>query len=236
MAEVYNQSSVHNTEIMVTLKWYVQRILELAPKGSLLELGIGFGESTRLFSEHFTRHVVIDSSQEVISQFKKSHDANTVQIVMQRFEDFWTEEHFDTIVMGFVLEHVDDPAMILSRFAHFLAPGGHLFITVPNARSLHRLIGNAAGLLHNVYALSEYDKKAGHQRYFDRESVAAMIEACGFNILQCEGILLKPITSSQMKQLEFDKTVFNALCRVGVDLPEISNSILFHAVKSSTAP
>ncbi len=49
---------------------------------------------------------------------------------------------FDAITLWAVLEHVDQPADFLRRAATLLAPGGHIFILVPNVQSLAmRLLG-----------------------------------------------------------------------------------------------
>ena len=48
-----------------------------------------------------------------------------------------------------------------------------LAIVVPNARSLHRLIGERAGLIDDLYRLSEHDLAVGHRRYFDRADCRA---------------------------------------------------------------
>jgi hypothetical protein len=56
---------------------------------------------------------------------------------------------------------VDDPGVIVRQFSRYLAPGGAMFIVVPNARSLHRLIGHKAGLLDNLYRLSAEDLQLG---------------------------------------------------------------------------
>ena len=78
-----------------------------------------------------------------------------------------------------------------ARYAGFLAPGGVAAIAVPNARSLHRLVGQRAGLLDDLYRLSEHDLALGHRRYFDRERLVALVEGAGLRVAGCEGILLK---------------------------------------------
>ena len=93
------------------------------------------------------------------------------------FEDFETEERFDAIGMGFVLEHVEDPGLILRRYQDFLAPGGQIFIAVPNAESLHRRLGNFAGMLPDMTTLSPADEAFGHRRYFTAETLRDLVEA-----------------------------------------------------------
>ena len=63
-----------------------------------------------------------------------------LELLQGFFETFEHPARFDIIEAGFILEHVDDPAVVLKRLHQFLAPGGRIFIAVPNARSLHRLL------------------------------------------------------------------------------------------------
>src|SRR5215831_18886140 len=115
------------------LNWYPQRVIALAPGRSLLELGIGHGYSARRFATRFPRFVVVEGSETMIDRFQSQEGMGSAEVVHAMFEDFSTDETFDVIVMGFVLEHVVDPDLILKRFRRFLAPGGSLFVTVPNA-------------------------------------------------------------------------------------------------------
>lgn len=132
--------------------------------------------------------------------------------------------------MGFILEHVEYPEGILRQYKKFLKnETGRLFITVPNARGLHRRIGYEAGLLEDIYAFNAYDKKAGHKRYYDLETIQSLVERVGLHIHRCEGIFLKPITTAQINKLELPGEVLVGMLKVGVEYPELSNYILIEA-------
>jgi len=125
-----------------------------------------------------------------------------------------------------VLEHVDDPGLILRRYSRFLAPGGSIFIAVPNAESLHRRFGHAAGLLPDMTALSQADLNFGHQRYFTLASLRQMVEQQGLVVQKVEGLFLKAITTQQLMDLKLDERILQSMLKVGVDYPELCNSIL----------
>src|SRR6185312_8893525 len=179
----------------LTLQGYPERVVAMAQTGSMLELGLGHGYSTEYFAKAFQRYQVVEGSQEMIDRFRKRFAIEGVDIAQGYFEDFETDERFDVIGMGFVLEHVDDPASIIRRYAQFLSPGGSIYIAVPNAESLHRRLGHAAGLLPDIYALSPADLEFGHKRYFTLESLVTMVQGEGLEIRKVEGLLLKPITT-----------------------------------------
>jgi SAM-dependent methyltransferase len=194
------------------LKRYVDRIAEFVRANdvrSMLSLGIGHQVvSSRLLSLLGTgalkRYTVIEGSEEILDGFRnQTPKVDGLTLVQDYFERFDTDERFDAIEMGFVLEHVENPGLIVERFSKFLSPGGRLFVAVPNARSLHRLIGHHAGLLEDVYQLSEYDRQLGHRRYFDLRSVTSLIETAGLDVVRQQGLMLKPITADQMSALDW---------------------------------
>lgn len=210
----------------LTMKWYPQRVATMARTGSMLELGLGHGYSTEYFARIFRRYLVVEGSKEMINRFRDRFPNKDIEVTHSYFENFDTDERFDSIGMGFVLEHVDDPAAIVRRFARFLAPGGSIFIAVPNAESLHRRFGYAAGLLSNIEALSLADQEFGHKRYFTLTSLRKMVEREGLTVRNVEGLLLKPITTQQMIDLDLNESILQAMLKVGIDYPELCNSLL----------
>lgn len=229
-SKAYTETSAYDIENFLTFEWYADRIVSLAPDGALLELGIGHGVTTRKFSASFRRHVIIEGSEEVIRLFnQKNKPRHNVEIMHCFFEEYDAIDLFDVIVMGFVLEHVDDPSAILMRFRKFLKPDGRLYVTVPNAKSLHRRIGYATGLLKDIYEFNEYDRIAGHKRYFDYETIKSMVENTGYVMTHSEGLFLKPITTRQMKTLSFTTDIMKALLKIGMEYPELCNSVLLEA-------
>jgi trans-aconitate methyltransferase len=211
----------------ILLNWYPQRILDSTKDTeSLLELGLGHGNTTNIFSKRFIRHVVLEGSTAIIENFHKKFPECHCEIIETYFEDFSSEEKFDVIVMGFILEHVDNPQQILIHFKKFLAPNGKMFVSVPNAEVLNRRLGHLAGLLPDIRSMSENDLMLGHQRYYTVKSLTEEVKKAGYKIERIEGIYLKPFTTSQIVSLNFDKKIIEAMCIIGLDYPELSCGIL----------
>lgn len=197
-ASAYDGNNIYDYDNEIILKWYPERILRSYNlSGSILELGLGHGFATNLFSSHFERHVVLDGSPVVIEKFRDKFAECDVEIVQTYFEDFQPEEKFDVIVMGFVLEHVDDPEFIIRHYSEFLKPDGRMFVAVPNAEVLNRRVGFLAGLLPDLLEMSDHDRLLGHKRYYTVDSLKADIEKSGCVVKRMEGIYLKPFTTDQ---------------------------------------
>lgn len=225
--QAYQGLSIYDFDNTIQLKWYPQRVVQFS-KGatSLLELGLGHGITTSVFQQHFKRHVVVDASPAVIDNFRQRFPDSKVEIAESYFETFDTPERFDVIVFGYILEHVDDPVLVLKHFRRFLAPGGKMFIAVPNAEVLNRRLGHLAGMLPDMQELSEHDLLLGHKRYYTVESLRKDIQHAGYTIQRLEGIYLKPLTTSQMISLNLDDKIIQALCVAAIDYPELSCGIL----------
>ena len=214
----------------IILNWYPERIIRLCPASMrLLEFGIGHGYTTDRFSSHFARHLVVDGSASVIRQFREQFPNCTTELVEAYFEDFRTDERFDVMVFGFVLEHVDDPQTILRRYREFLVSGGRCFVAVPNGASLHRRFGHAAGLLGDITSLGTGDLELGHQRLYTADSLTNELVRAGYQIVRKEGIFLKPFTTAQLQTLRLDPVILRAMCEVGIHFPELSCALLYEA-------
>lgn len=225
--QAYQGVSIYDFDNLIQLKWYPERIVGFS-KGatSLLELGLGHGITTSVFGQHFKRHVVVDASPAVINNFRQRFPDSTVEIAKSYFETFDTLERFEVIVFGYILEHVEDPIRVLKHFRNFLAPGGRMFVTVPNAEVLNRRLGHLAGLLPDMQELSEHDLLLGHKRYYTVKSLQEDVRQAGYTIQRLEGIYLKLLPTSQMISLNLSDDVIHALCLAAIDYPELSCGIL----------
>lgn len=237
--EAYSDEFKFNDESTASLNWYSRRLcndIRINRYTSLLSLGIGRSivslNLTNELKHYLKRHVIHEGSSDIIKSFRSQQNIPMeVEIIETLFEDYKTIETYDAIEAGFVLEHVDDPALILHNLRDLLKVGGRIYLAVPNARSLHRILGYEAGLLDSCYNLSDYDLQLGHKRYFDITSFTELIIDCGLKILSVEGIFLKPLTSDQLSQLQLDPRIMEALFKVGQNYPEICNSIYIVATK-----
>ena len=224
---IYERQNDYDYDNSIILNWYPKRVLEQSVNSiSILELGLGHGYTAEIFAKHFNRHVILEGSSAVIENYKNLFPNSTPEIIQTYFENFETDEKFDVIVMGFVLEHVDNPLQIMLHFKNFLNPNGKLFITVPNAEALNRRLGHYAGMLTDLQLLSENDIISGHKRYYTVNSLITEIKSVGFDIEKIEGIYLKPFTTKQMLSLNFDQKIITALCTAGIDYPELTLGIM----------
>ena len=188
---------------------------------SCLEFGPANGEGTAYLLEHFDRVVAVEGSQQAADNLEKRFDRSKLTVVCSYFERLDLPETFDTVVLAHILEHVDNPAEVLTVARRYVAPGGVMIVDVPNAMSLHRQIGVEMGLLGAVTDLNEGDLSIGHKRVYTPEAFRAEIEAAGLAIDRFGGVFIKVLSNAQ-SAATFDDKQLAALLEIGERYPEIA--------------
>jgi len=236
-ASGYRRDFPYHDENLLMLGWYARRLeATLRRRGArrILSLGVGHRVVSRrlggLLGAGVDSYTIVEGSAARIEELRQDGGLPAgVDVVHAYFEDYAPTFPVDAVEMGFVLEHVANPDRLVRRYAGFLAQDGLAAIAVPNARSLHRLVGQRAGLLDDLYRLSEHDLALGHRRYFDLGSLRSLVEGAGLRIDACEGILLKCLTTGQLSRLGLDERVLEAFCEIGADYPDVANAIYLEA-------
>lgn len=206
---------IENTCQRYELEWVLKEI----PSGSrILDLGYGDG----LFLEKMATGndlTLIEGSSALAAAAKmRAQDLSlNVKVINSLFEDFNSEDRFDVVLASHVLEHVDNPAIVLSKIKTWLAPEGKLICIVPNRESLHRRLGLKMGLIQNLDDLSARDKVVGHQRVYSFNDLETELSQEGFKVIDRRGFFTKTLANSQM--LELTEEVVWGLCQLSEDLP-----------------
>ena len=113
-----------------------------------------------------------------------------------------------------------------------LIPNGRLHIVIPNALSLHRRVGVYAGYLKEPHELNDRDKEVGHVKVYDRFEIVELLKKSAFNILDFQGVLLKPLPNSDMMAMyKKNPDLIQAFFDVGKELPDYCAEIYMCVTK-----
>lgn len=196
---------------------------------SILEMGPAEGVMTELLAATGKKLTLIEgSSLFCIDLRRRFPQANTTHCL---FEEFEPNELFDNIILGHVLEHVEDPVDILSRAKRWLKPGvGRIFGAVPNARSLHRQAAVIMGILREEDALNEMDIHHGHRRVFNPESFRNAFSQAGLKIEIFGGYWMKPVSNAQI-EASWTPEMLEAFMVLGERYPDIAGEIYIVATR-----
>jgi 2-polyprenyl-3-methyl-5-hydroxy-6-metoxy-1,4-benzoquinol methylase len=115
----------------------------------------------------------------------------------------WTDqlagEQFDVIVLADVLEHLVDPADLVTRLRdqQLLAPGGRIVVSIPNASHIALLALLATGdFPYRPAGLLD----ATHLRFFTLTSMRRLLEETGFTITRVRRTT-KPLRKTEFKDV-----------------------------------
>lgn len=190
--------------------------------GSILELGPAEGVMTEHLATVTDSLTVVEGAASFCESLANAFPKATV--VHSLFEDFAPKQKYDNIVLGHVLEHVDDPAGVLAQAKGWLTDGGRFLAAVPNSRSLHRQAAVLLGLLPFEESMNDSDIHHGHRRVFNPESFRQVFNQAGLKIEVFGGYWLKPLANSQI-EASWTPEMLDAFMQLGERYPDIAGEI-----------
>ena len=197
---------------------------------SILEMGPAEGVMTELLVATGKKLTLVEGSALFCDSLRRRFPQ--AQTIHSLFEEFQPNELFDNIILGHVLEHVENPVDILSRAKRWLKPGmGRLFGAVPNARSLHRQAAVIMGILREEDALNEMDIHHGHRRVFNPESFRNAFFQAGLKIEIFGGYWMKPVSNAQI-EASWTHEMIEAFMGLGERYPDIAGEIYVVATRA----
>ena len=170
-------------------------------QGPALELGSFRGDFTARLLPHFREITCVDASDEAIAAAAERHGGK-VEFVTARFEDLVLPARYDNIFLTHVLEHLDDPALVLRRInREWLSDHGRLFLVCPNANAPSRQIAVKMGLIPHNAAVTSSEAAHGHRRTYALDTLERDAVAAGLRVVQRSGIFFKALANFQWDRL-----------------------------------
>lgn len=190
--------STYHSEYNKFLAFYkVKSCLENAHGQSALDLACGDGILTALLKPHFNHIVGVDASSVHLTEARKR--LPDVEFHESLIEDLELKETFDSVFMLDVLEHVNDPILVLQKAASLLKEDGVFIVHVPNADAINRKIAVLMGTLESCEELSPFDINiVGHRRSYILKSFIEDIEKAGLKAIKTGGIFYKMLSTPQI--------------------------------------
>jgi 2-polyprenyl-3-methyl-5-hydroxy-6-metoxy-1,4-benzoquinol methylase len=150
------------------------------PLGSVLDVGCGEGAVGRLLrsegAERLTGIEIDPDAARVAREFYDEVAEGAVEDVLPTLSG-----PFDAILCYDVLEHLVDPSAVLARLRTLAAPGGHLHVSVPNARHFS-LVKDL--VLRGTFGYTDWGHRDNtHLRWFTRRDIVAAVEAAGWHVV-----------------------------------------------------
>ncbi len=198
-------------------------------KGSLLELGSFKGDFTRRFLPYFDDITCVEASQIAIDEAIQKLGSQ-VKFIHSLFEKANLPKRYDNIILTHVLEHLDDPVLVLKRINdEWLAEGGRLFLVCPNANAPSRQIAVKMGLISHNSAVTSAEKEHGHRCTYALDTLERDTVAAGLRVIHRSGIFFKALANFQWDRLLqtdiISKEYLEGCFQLGQQYPDLCSSI-----------
>ena len=164
----------------MTIEYSFEVFNRFLKPGSILELGPAEGLMTNYLKDIDPNLTVIEGSKIFADQLKLKFP--TIKVIHALLEDEQLDKQIDNIILGHVLEHVEDPDKLLNYIKPWLKDGGVILCAVPNARSLHRQVAVEIGFIESISEMSEKDIHHGHMRIYTPETLQRDFLQSGYKI------------------------------------------------------
>lgn len=162
----------------IKFEYGLEFIEALCPgKGKLVDIGAGSGLFLKVAREHGWEVSGVEFNDKSVENIRKLG----IEVFDRPLEDeIYPAGSVDVVAIWEVLEHINDPNQFLQQIRDILAPGGLLFICVPN---IHALVTR---LLH------EKARTFGghtHVNFFSMQSLSALLARNGFSVLSTDTVI-----------------------------------------------
>jgi len=198
-------------------------------EGSLLELGSFKGDFTARVLPYFSDFTCVEASDVDIAEAKQKL-GDKVKFVNSLFETAILPKRYDNIVLTHVLEHLDDPVLVLRRInEEWLAENGRFFLACPNANAPSRQIAVKMGLINHNSAVTPAEAAHGHRRTYTLDTLERDAVAAGLNVVYRSGIFFKALANFQWDRLLqtdiISKEYLEGCYKLGQRYPDLCSSI-----------
>ena len=164
-----NYMSNYDRRLLGFRRWYRDAAKLTGPPGRSLDYGCAIGVAVKAAEESGWKAIGYERSRWAVEFGRKTLEANLIH--GDGTTDPFGPESFDLVTMFDVVEHLQEPRLIIGRARQWLPVGGWIAITTVNSSSLGaRLAGKSWRHIAPPF----------HLQYFNRRSLTYLLRAHGF--------------------------------------------------------
>jgi len=230
-----NHKYAYSFDFDVMHPFMLKSFLPFFKQGNFLELGSFKGDFTKRFVPYFNDITCIEASNEAIT-IAKGQLGNKIKFHNSLFETVKLPTKYDNIVLTHVLEHIDDPILVLKRINdEWLSDTGRFFLVCPNANAPSRQIAVKMGLIDHNSAVTPAEKEHGHRITYSLDTLERDAKAAGLNVVHRSGIFFKALANFQWDRLLktdiISKEYLEGCYQLGQQYPDLCSSIFLMCEK-----
>ena len=154
--------------------------------------------------------------------------------IVEKYEQEW--EGVDMIICSGLLHEVSEPRSLLSAIRRICKEETVVHIEVPNANSMHRLLGVEMSLIEDIYSKSENNIRLQQNTNFDMDQLKKIVEESGMKIIEEGSLFIKPFSHKQMGEMckcgIIDEYVLDGLYNLTKYMPQFGSEIFVNCVRT----
>jgi 2-polyprenyl-3-methyl-5-hydroxy-6-metoxy-1,4-benzoquinol methylase len=227
--DVKDHRYAYNFDFDVMHPFMIKSFIPFFKNGSILELGSHEGNFTQRLLPFFDDITCVEASDKAIEIARKTL-AGKVKFINDLFETVSLPEKYDNIILTHVLEHLDNPVLVLKRINdEWLKEDGRFFLVCPNANAPSRQIAVKMGLISHNAAVTEAEAKHGHRITYSLDTLERDAKLAGLNVVYHTGIFFKALANFQwdrLLQTDIISSEYLEGCyQLGQQYPDLCSSI-----------
>ncbi len=151
-------------------------VLKLVEGKKILDVGCGSGRISKSLIEKGYDVTAIDTDCKAVEITEKKGIISFVADI----SEYQTNQKFDCIILGDILEHIEDDKSAMRKIRNMLTPNGCIIVNVPAYQAL----------------FSKHDVSLGHKRRYSNKELKTKLKESGFTIeyFRHWNLLALPIT------------------------------------------
>lgn len=161
-------------------------------KSSILDVGCGGGILAEAMALRGACVTGLDVEAEALAAGRAHAEAKQLELVYVNCPiEEYEHEAFDAVTCMEMLEHVNEPQLVIDHCARLLKPGGYLFLSTINRSAM----AYATTIVAAEYILGLLPRQTHDFKKFIKPSeLAAMIRKAGLELVDLTGLSYNPIT------------------------------------------
>lgn len=225
----YSAQGFEKYKVLYRRKNLLEIIEKYQPK-NILEIGCGY-EPLFLYLRN-TDFTIVEPAGEFYNHAKELiGERKGINLIQGFFEEVAPSlaSQYDMIVCAGLLHEVELPQKLVNAIVPICNENTIVYIEVPNANSMHRLLGKEMGILADVHDFSQRNIEYQQNSVFDSNSLKAIVTECGLETVESGSLFIKPFSHAQMYEMLaagiINEDVLDGLYELGKVMPEFGSEI-----------
>lgn len=209
----------------------------------ILEVGCGLDSILNDFTS-FKKLFVVEPAGLFYEKAQKDRicsDRREDIVILNKYIEAGIKElsslELDFVVVSCLLHEIQDQANFLNAIKTISTVDTVTHISVPNAKSFHRLLAVEMGLIESIFEKSTSNEVFQQNTNFSLESLITVVEDSGFTVVESGTYSFKPFTHQQMADMLgaglLTERMLDGFYKMEKYLPQIGSEIFINVRKNT---